>query len=226
MMPVMVACTSMASLVRSETDSPTVRLCVRAVPRSTAICVAFVGMAPSVRVSVDTSGSGTPMAMVGAWPLTMALPVEGSISVAMPWCSPMALRTPGTLETVASVASEIWDASSALGPPWALLTAVVPCTETSVLSYTLENRRSNVPFRVSVSTRVPATNATEIAMANVVRSKRNLRAKMLLSVTRNMAQRPWTAGSKVAIFSSTEAAVGDWMLSTMRPSARNSTRSA
>src|SRR3954447_16346229 len=54
----------------------------------------------------------------------------------------------------------------------------------------LSNNRSNVLLRVSVSTSVPATNATLIATATVVSSSRNLRAKMLFSATRSMCLQP------------------------------------
>src|SRR4051794_33593432 len=54
----------------------------------------------------------------------------------------------------------------------------------------LSKSRSNVLLSVSVSTRVPATNATLIATATVVSSNRNLRAKMLLRATRSMCLQP------------------------------------
>ena len=85
-------------------------------------------------------------------------------------------------------------------------------------------------FSVSVSTKVPAMNATPRMMANAVMASRSLWASRLLRVALNIAGQPELAAisraSKRFILSSTRSAVGSASSSTIRPSARNSARSA
>ncbi len=94
-------------------------------------------------------------------------------------------------------------------------------TTASVPSYTSENRSSNVFWIVSVSTSVPAMNATPSITASAVAMSRNLCATRLRSVVRSIGQSP-----NFFIRSRTRSAVGCCISSTILPSARKTMRSA
>ena len=89
-------------------------------------------------------------------------------------------------------------------------------------------KRSSKDDRMeSVRKNAPETNPTPSTTATLVRSRRSLRARTPLIATRSMAQAPpLVRVERERIFSKTASADGRSSESTMRPSKRNSTRSA
>lgn len=135
------------------------------------------------------------------------------------------VRTPGTAETTATSES-----GTPLAPCCSLL------TRTSTPLAASAKMLSNVRCRVSVKTKEPVTNAVPSTTDRTVSSSRTLWAARLRRATLRMGfalmiGSPYFAvgtatASNCFIRSSTESAVGSRISSTMRPSARNTTRSA
>ena len=142
------------------------------------------------------------------------------ISRAYPSTTPSAAAAPGTwLSAGARDASIIGRTSPMLFGP---LKTALARTTASVPLYTPANWSLMMLVSVSVSTRVPAVNATPSVTARAVVTSRRFRASRLWKMILNMpAHSP-----KRRIRSSTRSAVGWRISSTTRPSARNTIRSA
>src|SRR5918994_2476742 len=98
---------------------------------------------------------------------------------------PSAVATPVTPATVSTSDASTRPRTSPA--PSGLLKAASPRATASVPALTFANRSSNVLPIVSVSTSVPAMNATPSNTAKLVVRSRHLRAASVLMVVRNMA---------------------------------------
>ncbi len=158
-------------------------------------------------------------AAVGGPNVPMTLPVAGSTICAYPITSPTARATPGTAATSSSTDSGIGSRSSRL-LVWAVK-AFSLRTSTSIDEYPVSTRSLKALVIVSVSTKVPAMKPTPSTTDSPVRSSRTFLARRLRIAARNTCQ-----PSSDFRRSSTRSVVGSSISSTIRPSARNTTRSA
>src|ERR1700722_10904061 len=142
-----------------------------------------VGGAPWTRWRAEIRGLGSnENPRVGAPPFAMALP-SGPTYWAMPVTEPAAAATPGTPCTVAtSDSGTLLRCALPPVPSWA-----TPRTWKSMFWYSFENSVSNVLFKVSVRTKVPAMNVTPRTMESAVSARRSLCASSPLIVTRHMS---------------------------------------
>ena len=142
------------------------------------------------------------------------------ISRAYPSTPPSAAATPGTwlrAGTRDASTSGRWSPMfcGPLKTAFARTTASVPLN-------TVADRSLKMLVMVSVSTRVPAVNATPMITARAVVTSRRFRANRLCRTILYMSAH----SPKRRIRSSTRSAVGARISSTIRPSARNTIRSA
>ena len=122
--------------------------------------------------------------------------------------------------------------SAPVKPPDAAASALAGRTVTS--GAVCRKRSVKLLFRVSVKTKVPDTKATPSTIAKALIAIRKLVCEQALegcaehhgTACRSARRTVRALASKLFIRSSTRSAVGSVISSTMRPSARNSTRSA
>ena len=193
--------------------------------RSSATSSAFAGRRPwTFWNALETSWLGgnqaTPMVGAACWMKSFWFFSKTS---AVPWMTPCARSTPFTWS--------IWlTRLSGTGGRfcWLLLPGPVSAlngsrarTTASTPWLAFANSESKTLPSVSVSTNVPAMNATPSTTASDVSASRNFLARRPLIVTRNTDQPP-----SCFILSRTASAEGEWSSSTILPSARNTTRFA
>ena len=132
---------------------------------------------------------------------------------------PSAAATPGTWRTVARTEAGTGCAGLPVivDPP-----GVVCVTSTSVPVLAWVNSESRLWVRVALNTRLPDMNATPSAMARPVSTRRSRCVSMPRNKTPNMAPH----SPRFFIASSTDSGDGWSSPPAMRPSARNTTRSA
>jgi hypothetical protein len=140
------------------------------------------------------------------------------ISRVYPKALPSAAATPGTCLSAGSSDASIFGRS----PLPMLVKTALARTTASVPLYTLADRSLKILLMVSVSISVPAVKATPMITARAVVTSRRFRASRLWkTILTIVAHSP-----KRLIRSSTRSAVGWCIWSTIRPSARNTMRSA